>query len=522
MARSFLLSIILRPCQTFLTQSVQSQGFTPVVFLDGRSEECSSEYIRELREILAKYVTEERNPENHLGVARVEVSYPSPLLQKGVVLIDTPGIGSTFRRNTEATLNFLPQCDGAIFMISADPPITQVEIEFLKAVYDKAARVFFIMNKSDYLNEEELTAAVEFFRRVLREQLHLDGNVPIFSVSARQGLEAKMQRNQSLWTSSGMSNLENYLIGFLAEEKIQTLNLAMTRKASDILENSLLRLRLKTRSLTLPLEDLEHRLAVFNQKLEEVEHQRLLAQDILKGDQKRLLETLEEECAKTNQEATTKLFQAIEEVLTTDTSIKSLEETIRNRFSKEIPEIFDKSLSAVQQLLNKRTQEVLNAHQERVNVLADVIRRTATELFKIPYAPGKGSEGLEIRREPYWVTENWSVTVNPLPRGLFERFMPRAVALRHIRKWLQQDAEAIALRNVSSLQWEMLQNINDTFYAFSIDIDKELQEIASATRGAILEAQTQRIQRADSVGEELSRLNAFEIRLLEIRKELAL
>src|SRR4030043_186638 len=29
MATSFVLSIILGPCQTFLTQSVQSQGFTP-------------------------------------------------------------------------------------------------------------------------------------------------------------------------------------------------------------------------------------------------------------------------------------------------------------------------------------------------------------------------------------------------------------------------------------------------------------------------------------------------------------
>jgi len=110
--------------------------------------------------------------------------------------------------------------------------------------------------------------------------------------------------------------------------------------------------------------------------------------------------------------------------------------------------------------------------------------------------------------------------MSPLPRGLFERFMPRTVALRRIRKWLEQDAESVVLRNVSSLQWETLQNINDTFYSFSLDLDKELEEIAKATRGAIQEAQTQRTQRADSVGDELSRLNAFESRLLQIQKEL--
>jgi len=162
---------------------------------------------------------------------------------------------------------------------------------------------------------------------------------------------------------------------------------------------------------------------------------------------------------------------------------------------------------------------VLNSHRERVNALADVIRRTAAELFEIRYSPEKSSEGLEIQHEPYWVTETWSTTMSPLPRGLFERFMRRTTAIRRVRKWLQQDTESIVLRNVSSLQWETQQNINDTFYRFSLDIDEELQEIGGAAHSAILEAQTQRTRRADSVGEELEKLNTLEAGLLEIQKE---
>jgi len=492
-----------------------------VIFLDGHTEENSSENLLELSAFLARYVTEEGNPKNHLGVSRVDVAHPSPLLQRGVVLIDTPGIGSTLQHNTEATLNFLPQCDGALFLISADPPITQVEIEFLKAVHDRAARLFFIMNKIDYLDEDERESAIEFFQAVLREQLPLHIPVPVFPVSARQGLEAKLKGDDSSWTNSGMSNIESYLVKFLAEEKIQTLSQAIARKAAYILEDGLLRLRLKRRSLTLPLDDLEQRLAVFNQKLEEVEHQRLLTQDVLKGDQKRLLEMLDHECTRTIHEAKSSLSQIIEETLATADDIKSIDVTARSRLAEAIPALFDKSLSRVQQLLNQRTQEVLGAHQEKANALVDIIRRTATELFEIPYAPSKGSEALEIRHEPYWVTENWSVTISPLPKGWLERLLPRNMALRRIRKWLQQDMEAIVLRNVSNLQWETLQNINDTFYRFSFDLDKELKDIASATRRAIQEAQTQRIQRADSVGEELNRLNAFEAKLREIQKELA-
>lgn len=93
----------------------------------------------QLRDFLTGYVTETSNPNNELDVSLVEVFHPSPLLSRGVVLLDTTGIGSTLRHNTEATLNFLPQCDAALFLVSADPPITQVELEDLKLEYQVGA-----------------------------------------------------------------------------------------------------------------------------------------------------------------------------------------------------------------------------------------------------------------------------------------------------------------------------------------------------------------------------------------------
>jgi len=491
-----------------------------VIFLNGHIEECSPESPEPLSKFLTRYVTEGANPRNGLGVAEVNIAHPSPLLEKGVVLIDTPGIGSTFQHNTEATLNFLPQCDGALFLISTDPPITQVEIEFLKAVRARVARIFFIMNKADYLSEGERQTAIEFFQRVLREQLRLDCDGSLFCVSARQGLEAKLKGNDSLWVDSGMSGLGDYLLKFLAEEKMHTLNQAIARKAGDILDDSLLRLRLKKRTLTLPLEDLEQRLAVFNQKLEEAKHQRLLTQDILVGDQRRLVEMLQQECSWIVKEAEAKLSQILDETLATTSDIGSVEKIMHTRLAEVVPELSGAGLARVHQIVDQRTQEILGAHREKAKALADTIRQTAAELFEIPYEPGKSSEGLEIRRKPYWVTQNWSVGMSPIPRGLIERLLPRHVAQGRVKKWLWQDIEAVVLRNVENIQWTTLQNIDDTFRQFSLDLDQKLTEIASATRGAIQEAHTQRLQRADSIGEELNRLSFFEAKLQEVQKEL--
>ena len=86
---------------------------------------------------------------------------------------------------------FPPSVRRGLFLVSADPPITEVEVDFLKEVRAKVVRLFFLVNKVDYLSDEERDEAVGFLRHVLRDEVDIDGEVPIFSVSARMGLKAK-------------------------------------------------------------------------------------------------------------------------------------------------------------------------------------------------------------------------------------------------------------------------------------------------------------------------------------------
>ena len=173
-------------------------------------------------------------------------------------------------------------------------------------------------------------------------------------------------------------------------------------------------------------------------------------------------------------------------------------------------------MAKVSGLINQRMQEILGSHQKKANALAETIWRTAAELFEIPYVPGKGDERIVTASKPYWVTENWSATISPIPRGMFERILPRSMAIRRIKKWLQQDIEAIALRNIENLRWATIQNIDKTFRRFSLDLDEQLEEVSKATLGAIQEAHTQRTQKADSIDIELRKLKDFESKMREL------
>jgi len=126
----------------------------------GRDAEAAILYTTGLREgiavrALADYITEAGNPGNKKQVASVEITYPSDFLKGGIVLIDTPGIGSTHSHNTRTTESYLEQVDAGIVVLSVDPPITEVESRFIKTVGNDVPKLFFVLNKIDVATGDE-------------------------------------------------------------------------------------------------------------------------------------------------------------------------------------------------------------------------------------------------------------------------------------------------------------------------------------------------------------------------------
>ncbi len=455
---------------------------------------------------LARFVTEEGNPKNILGVQQVEVSHSSPMLTKGVVLIDTPGIGSTFRHNTEATLNFLPQCDAALFLVSADPPLTEVEVAFLKQVRKKVPRLFFILNKVDYLNASDKAAALSFLRKVLREQAEVDDGVPIFCVSARQGLEARLTHDAALWNQSGMALVEQHLLEFLVDEKTHALNDALRRKAYNITADVLMRLHLAMRSLEMPLEDLQARLRVFETKIMEIQQKRLSVADMLAGDRRRTQEFLEYHVKILRDNAQKRLNNVVMNALNGNGGEMNTKSAVQAALDEAIPGLFEHEMGATTDLISKRFVDVLTPYQSRTNELIETVRQTAAKLFEIAYSAPKSDEAFTMVRQPYWVTQKWPSTLNPIPAGALDALLPKRIQKRRILKRMHEQINSLILHNVENLRWATLQSINDSFAHYASDLDERLTETLAATQGAIQAAIECRQQRSETVAPELTRV----------------
>jgi GTPase SAR1 family protein len=504
---------------TFL--SAGPKRLVRILFLDGRSEEFADLSCNKAAEILANYVTEERNPENRLAVSWAEVEHPASLLRRGVVVIDTPGIGSTFRHNTEATLAFLSQCDAALFVVSADPPITDVELDFLKAVQAKVSRLFFVMNKIDYLHAGEENLAIDFFWTVVGDLVGLDNNDPVFCLSARQGLQAKLNEDEALWRTSGVAALETRLLDFFSRDKARTLQAALARKTFDVAADVTMHIRLQSRSLQLPLRDLESRIQILDAKVIEAEREKVAIGDLLSGERKRTMAFLEERAEETRQQARSHLEGVIGDTLQRTDSPSLTEKKVQERLAEEIPVFFEKTLRSFSDATDERVQAVLRPFQERVDALIETVRRAAAELFDIPYHAPDSARALESTHKPYWVTHNWNSLISPIPEGFVDRFLPAAVRYRRIRDRLLEDVAALSLRNVENVRWAMLRNLDDAFRRFASALDERLEQTIEATRGAIKTAHLRRKENLQTVETEIRRLEEKESELAVIENTLA-
>jgi GTPase SAR1 family protein len=264
-------------------------------------------------EFLKTYVTEAGNPDNHRQVERVEIGHPAAILKQGVVLVDTPGIGSTFKHNTEVAYQILPHCDAALFLVSPDPPITEAEITYLREVRELLPRTFFLLNKVDFLNENEKVVSLTF----LAEQLNplFDGAPQVLPVSARNGLTARLKQDKGLWKSSGMHQVEQNLIDFFAREKQQTLEVSLRRRVKDQLNTQMMHLQLSLEALRLPEIDLKNRIAQFQEILPAIEREKQASADVLAGDLKRIVMVLTQQIEALRAAAKQRVMPKIEGVI---------------------------------------------------------------------------------------------------------------------------------------------------------------------------------------------------------------
>jgi GTP-binding protein EngB required for normal cell division len=248
-----LLPTGVTPLTSIVTQVKYGESVKVLVrFKDERTEEISLED-------LFGHITEKGNPGNKLNVSEVEVTFNAPLLKEGVTLIDTPGTGSTYQENTKATFRFIGHVDAGIFLLAADPPISENELEFLHLIDRNIEKVFLVQNKIDNMTETEWKEAADFSQSVIQEELDKK-ELMIYPISAKLALEAKVQRDPHMMSESGFQSFENDLVEFLALGKGESIISQAQSRLIQIARDMKAMVDLELKIVSQPFGDLESKI----------------------------------------------------------------------------------------------------------------------------------------------------------------------------------------------------------------------------------------------------------------------
>jgi GTPase Era involved in 16S rRNA processing len=239
-------------------------------FLDGKEDLVVNDSAERIESSLRQFVAEENNPQNRFGVKDAIITSNSPLLLNGTVLIDTPGFGSTHLHNTQTTLDLLAECDAAVFLLSADPPMTQVEMEFLKQVKDYIPRLFFCLNKVDLLTPDGLDEVDNFIKKILYRELGFT-DVTLFHTSAKTAAQAASQdEKDEHWINSGLEEVKKEILDFMIREKYFTLSEALRDKYREAMSSIKSLLEKKLDEKLTPLMNTRQELAAMLEDIQAV------------------------------------------------------------------------------------------------------------------------------------------------------------------------------------------------------------------------------------------------------------
>jgi signal recognition particle receptor subunit beta len=136
----------------------------------------------------------------------IEVELPRRVLDGGLELVDTPGLGGVGAVRSLAALDLLPGADAVIVVTDATQEFTAPEMSFLEQAAALCPNVVVAVTKIDVA--AAWREIVELDRQHLRAR---DVDAPIFPVSSSLALLAAQHRDRELHEESGLGALAGHL-----------------------------------------------------------------------------------------------------------------------------------------------------------------------------------------------------------------------------------------------------------------------------------------------------------------------
>jgi GTPase Era involved in 16S rRNA processing len=453
---------------------------------------------------LRDYATETGNPGNRRGVVRVLVQHPAPILRSGVILVDTPGIGSIHAHNTTAAYELLAQADAALFVLSVDSPASRAELDFLAAARGQVSRLIFALNKADLLGAEDLQQSIRFVTSVL-EEVAPGEELSLYPISARL-------------RDPGFQAMAQALEHFLVEDRGRFL----LERAKDVADRALQQerqaLQLERAALTLSAEEVDRRISALDQRLQEVSRQRLEAEEVLAGDMRRLVaSTLDPAIGRFRQRGEASVRAGVEGEIAAGRD--GLRPRLERRLVAVITEEVGRFVPELEAELAVGLDEIARRHADRTNTLLAQALAAASEVFQVTLGQMSLHTAMRPSSRRLVLTKIEDLALERLSSAV-KGMAPGAIGIGLARRDALSRGEELVDRHCGRVRHDAVERLRSQEQEWRRDLAAALEALEATMRGAISAAADSRSAGAGRQESLLAALGQRERRVDELEVDL--
>ena len=468
---------------------------------------------------IESYVTESYNPNNIKSVSEVEIRLPSPLLKNGIKIVDTPGVGSVHDHNTQVTLNYLPEADLAIFVLSVDQPLSRNEVEFLQQAKPNLAKIVFALNKSDYVTASEKEEISNFIRKNLIESLS-EQNIQIFSLSAREGVRARQSNDAEAWEQSGVNQLEKLLMRISGGEKAKTLEKSCALKAISVVEQELSLLRAEESAFKMNVDELVERLKQVKEFALSLDKTAADLQPILRAESKGLIEAINQFSTKREQECLDGLAMFCEEFL------KEKDGAVSRVWAELEPVLSEKCRLEVRRFGVDLRDECQRLHSElsqsqrnRVRGIYSNASDIASKAFGVPIELSEEDEVIEKIGGFGFSKFRIVPMVSWIAQG-FLGFFPVSWLKKYLNRSAMDFAKDVVSSNFESHRWEYVKAFDLIYRKRTSTVLDSVRSLKKTLLFLVKNIESERVKSASTSGEAFKRFERRSILLDKAKADL--
>ncbi len=455
------------------------------------------------------YVSEERNHKNAKQVDKVIVRTPSAFLAGGTLLVDTPGAGSVYRHNTEVTRKYIPNCDAVILVLSADPPISESEVEFLHSVRRWAKKLFVVQNKIDYLSGPDVNRSVAFTEKVLRDALG-DPQATLFPVSAKRALEAKRSGDPEAFEKSGFAAFIAALQSMLEQEKKAVVRESVRSKACALLDRELIELDLELGALHSGADKWKQQVKGLKQALADAQRKQYEFTKLYQAELKDQVKAMEEALYARVRLETKRIAGDLERLyaLVQAEPAAQIRTKLNRAYLDAVEDSFTRFLAEEEPNWSRRFQQMTDRYLSETVALADSVLGAAAVALGVPHRP-LSKPPISIAPPSVWfVLEEvsiWSGGIQSTPTlRIFKSFFWRALQ--------RKIAESMDV-NAGRMRYDYSRRLEQAGDESLATIQGFFESSISALEKAVTKTAKERTSATGSAAAQLARLEAHRARL---------